>query len=478
MEYRWKLLILTTIGVFMMSLDGSILNIAIYPLSLDLKPPAEVIQWIPIIYLLVMAITLIGFGRLADLKGKNKFFILGLIVFTLGSLFSAIAWSGEILVFFRAIQAIGASLIGATSIAMVTEVFPRETGETGKALGINVAGIYLGLVLGPVLGGFLVQTLTWRSIFYINLPIGIVLIILSHIHIKESENIAKGEKFDPVGTIIFGIFLASLLLALTLGNTFGWFSIFIIILFIITIFSFLVFIRIEKNAKYPMLNLDLFLKNRVFAAANAAALLNYIATMGVSFWLAIYLQSIKGLEPIIAGLLLLPTSLMMAIMSPLTGKYSDKAGSRYICASGMIIMAISISILILVLLFLPIQFILISQFLLGIGIGLFSSPNQSAIMKSVEKKQLGIASGTLSTMRVTGQSISLGLISAILASFILPSLLNMILSHGTVSLPAEAPIQFLNGLVAAFILVIIICIIGALLSLIRGKENKYDSILE
>ena len=267
----------------MMSLDSSILNIAIYPLLLDLKPPTEVVQWIPIIYLLVMAITLIGFGRLADLKGKNKFFILGLIIFTIGSFLSALAWSGEVLVFFRAIQAVGASLIGATAIAMVTEVFPREAGETGKALGINVAGIYLGLVLGPVLGGFLVQFLTWRSIFYINIPIGIVLIILSQIHIKKSENIAEGEKFDLAGTIIFGIFLAFLLLALTLGNCLGWFSIFIIMVFSIAIISFIIFIIIERRVEFPMLNLDLFLKNRVFATANNAALLNYIATMGVSF---------------------------------------------------------------------------------------------------------------------------------------------------------------------------------------------------
>lgn len=162
---------------------------------------------------------------------------------------------------------------------------------------------------------------------------------------------------------------------------------------------------------------------------------------------------------------------MMAVISPLTGRYSDKAGSRYLCAIGLGTMALAISILILILIFLPIQFILISQFLLGLGIGLFSSPNQSAIMKSVEKNQLGIASGTLTTMRVTGQSISIGLISAIIASFIPPSILNILLTQGTVSLPPEAPTQFLNGLVIAFVFVIIICVMGAILSLVRGRED-------
>ncbi len=469
MEYKWKLLILTTIGVFMMSLDGSILNIAIFPLSADLNPSPEVLQWIPIIYLLVMAVTLIGFGRLADLKGKKNFFLLGLIIFTIGSLLSAIAMSGEELIVYRAIQAIGASLIAATAIAMVTEEFPKQ--ETGKALGINVAGIYFGLVLGPVLGGFLVETLTWRSIFYINVPIGIVLIILSYFQIEKSKIIAKEEKFDPLGTLIFGIFLASLLIALTLGTRLGWASLTIISLLIISIVGFVAFILIERAVKYPMLDLKLFRHNRVFAAANFAALMNYIATMGVSFWLAIYLQSVPRFDAFTAGLLLLPTSLMMAITSLLSGRYSDKVGTRVLCALGMLIMALAVVFLIIVLLYLDIHFILLSQFILGVGIGLFSSPNQSAIMKSVEKKQLGIASGTLSTMRTVGQSTSIALLSSVLLVFLPLGTLNLLLAHQWSLLPVEASEQFLGGLVAAFIVTICICMGGAVLSLIRGKEE-------
>ena len=454
----------------MMSLDGSILNIAIPALSQDLEATFEIVQWIPIIYLLVMATTLIGFGRIADLKGKKKFFLLGLIIFTVGSLLSAIATTGQILILYRAIQAVGASLIGATAIAMVTEVFPKQ--ETGKALGINVAGIYFGLVLGPFLGGLLVQTLTWRSIFFINLPIGVVLIILSISILKESEIIVKDEKFDLSGTLGFGLFLAVLLIALSLGNQLGWSSA-ILMLLIISVILFIAFIYIEKTEKYPMINLSLFRRNRIFAAANSAALLNYIATMGVSFLLSIYLQSILGFSPLIAGLLLLPTPFTMAITTMLSGRYSDKVGTRYLCAMGMVIMASAIGLLIYILLYLPIQFILLSQFILGIGIGFFSAPNQSAIMKSVEKKQLGIASGTLNTMRTTGQSISIALLSSVLAIFILPSVLNMILSHQGGPLPPETPAQFLNGLIAAMIVTIIIIIFGALLSLVRGKEETY-----
>ena len=453
----------------MMSLDGSILNIAIPALSEDLKASFEVVQWIPIIYLLIMAISLIGFGRLADLRGKKRFFLLGLTIFTVGSLLSAMAVTGEFLIFFRAIQAIGASLIGATAIAMVTEAFPKQ--ETGKALGINVAGIYFGLVLGPVLGGFLVQALTWRSIFYINLPIGGVLILISYLNLKESEIGAKGEKFDILGTSIFGLFLATFLVALTIGNQLGWSSIPIIALIIISSISFVAFIFVEKSVKFPMLNLALFRHNRIFAAANTAALINYIATMGVGFLISIYLQSILGISPTITGLLMLPSPLMMAITSPLIGRYSDKVGTRFLCAIGLVIMAFALLILISTLIYLPIEFILLSQFILGVGIGFFSSPNQSAIMKSVEKRQYGIASGTLSTMRVTGQSISIGLLSAILSIFILPSVLNLILAHEYSGDPSLIQQPFLNGLISALIVTIFICILGALLSLVRGREE-------
>ncbi len=458
----------------MMSLDGSILNIAIPALSVDLSASYEVVQWIPIIYLLVMAITLIAFGRLADLHGKLRLFNLGLVIFTVGSLLSALAWSGASLIIFRAIQAIGASLLAATAVAMVTEAFPKH--ETGKALGVNVAGIYLGLVLGPVLGGFLVQGLTWRSIFYINLPIGACLLILSILKLQESEIVVKGEKFDSLGTITFGIFLASLLTALTMGNRMGWTNIIIISLLCVAIFGFVAFIVIEAKIEYPMLDLALFRRNRVFAAANSAALLNYVATMGVTFLLSIYLQSILEFSPAIAGLLLLPTPAFMALMSPITGRYSDKVGTRILCFIGMWIMAFALVILIIILSIpaIPIQWIILSLGVWGLGIGFFSSPNQSAIMKSVEKKQLGIASGTLSTMRVTGQSISIGLLSAILAIFILPSVLSDILSHQFVGDPATIQLQFTNGLITAFVVVIGICIVCAFLSLVRGKEIRHE----
>jgi EmrB/QacA subfamily drug resistance transporter len=469
-EYKWTVLGVTAVGSFMVSLDSSILNIAIPMLSQDLKASFEIVQWIPIIYLLVMSITLMAFGRLADIRGRKNYFLLGIILFTVSSLLCMFSTSGVMMIFFRAIQGTGSAFISANSPSMITEVFPQET---GKAMGIYVSFIYFGIVLGPVLGGLIVQTLTWRAIFAINLPVGVTLLIIGFLKLKKPELKLKNESFDIVGTVTFGIALALLLLVLSLANSFGWASPTILSFIGISAISFISFIFIEKRVKFPMLNLNLFSKNRIFAAANFAALLNYIATTGVTFLLSIYLQTVLGLSPAITALLLVPTSFTMAISTLFSGRISDKIGTRIPCTIGMSIMAIGLISLVFIITYLNIIYIIISQSIIGFGIGLFSSPNQTAIMKSVEKRDLGIASGTLSTMRVVGQSISIALLSAILGAFISSSVLNPVLSHQTVTITAIIKASFEMGMHTAFIVSAIICIFGAMISLIRGRETIF-----
>ncbi len=461
-------LAIITVGTFMSSLDASIVNIAIPSISSDLGSSFEIIQWIPIIYLLMMAITLISFGRLSDLKGRKKFYLFGVFLFTFSSFLSIFTNSGELLVIFRAIQGIGSSFISANAAAMITDVFPRE--ETGRAMGINVASIYLGLVIGPVLGGFLVEYFSWRSIFIINIPIGVILIIIGTFKLEKSNIGLKESRFDIIGTIVFGSFLAFLLLGLTIANNLGWVSLNVITFFSISLFSFILFLYIEGRTAFPLFNLSLFKNNRLFSFANFAALLNYIAISGVSFLLSIYLQVILGITPAITALLLLPTPLVMALASPFSGRLSDKYGTRILCTFGMAIMACGFIFLIIVIVFLPIMFIIITQFLVGIGIGFFSSPNQSAIMNSVEKRDHGIAAGMLSTMRVVGQSISVALLSTILTIFMPLSILNAILSHEEIIVDPLIKIQFIQGMQAALTISVVICLAGAFFSYLRGKS--------
>jgi EmrB/QacA subfamily drug resistance transporter len=467
-EYKWNVLIITTIGVFMSSLDGSIVNIAIPSISRDLGTSFEVVQWIPIIYLLVNAVTLISFGRLSDLKGRKLFFLLGIFLFTFSSFLTIFASSGIIIIAFRAIQGIGSAFISANAPSMITDIFPRQ--ETGKALGINVATIYTGLVVGPVLGGLIVQFSTWRLIFFINIPIGIILFIIAWFKLRKIDQGIKEESFDFRGTLLFGLFLASLLLALTFTNFVGWFSIEVISLFIISTLSIIFFIYIESKTKYPLFKLSLFRVNRIFSFANFAALFNYIAISGISFLLSIYLQSILGISPAITAFYLLPTTITMAVIAPLSGRLSDKYGTRILTTLGMTIMAVGFILLMIVIGFLPLIYIIITQFVVGIGVGLFSSPNNSAIMNAVEPRDHGIAAGTLSTMRVVGQSISVALLSAILTIFIPVALLNSILSNTTVITDPLAINEFTKGMQVVLIVSTIICLTGALLSYMRGKK--------
>ncbi len=468
-EYKWNVLIITTIGVFMSSLDSSIVNIAFYTMSNDLNASFDIIQWIPIIYLLVMAITLISFGRVSDLKGRKIFFLLGIFFFTFSSFLTTFATSGLMVVFFRAIQGIGSAFIAANAASMITDIFPHK--ETGKALGINVATIYVGLVIGPVLGGFIIQFTTWRFIFFINVPIGIILFIISWFKLKKIDQGIKEERFDFQGTFFFGLFLATLLLGLTFTSKEGWSSYIVLLLFSISILSIILFIFIENKTKDPLFDLRLFRVNKIFAFANFAALMNYTALSGVSFILSIYLQSILEMPPAITALYLLPTTMTMAIISPLSGRLSDKYGTRNLTTLGMSIMAIGLIFLALVIRLLPLIYIIITQFIVGIGIGLFSSPNNSAIMNSVKPRDHGIAAGMLSTMRVVGQSTSIALLSALLTIFIPLTLLNSILERTVTIIDSQIKIKFILGIQLVLVVSTIICIIGAILSFLRSKRN-------
>ncbi|HME51116.1 MAG TPA: MFS transporter [Candidatus Lokiarchaeia archaeon] len=470
-DYKWNLLLITTVGTFMGSLDGSIVNIAIPTISMDLKAPFELIQWVTIVYLLVMAISLVALGRLGDIHGRKNFFLLGLAIFTTSSFLCAMAITPIMLVSFRAIQGFGSSLIASSTPAMVTETFPPQ--ERGKAMGINVASIYLGLTIGPVLGGILTQFSTWRSIFTINLPIGAVVFIAGLIKLKPSTNAGKKQAFDIPGMVMFALFLAPLLLALTLGNLIGWGNISILIYVIIAAAGLAGFLAVESKVTAPMINLDLFRHNRMFAAGNVTALLNYIAINGVLFLLSIYLQSFRHFLVMIAGMLMLPAPLTQSLISLRSGRLSDKIGSRALCAAGMGIIGLGIFMTIVVINFLSPVFLLASLLIMGAGTGLFSSPNQSAIMGSVEKRDLGIAAGVLSTMRTTGQSISVALLSAIVGMFIAPAILNNAIAvGGPINVTPEIIANFQFGMSIAYLVSICLCMLGVFTALMRGAHHQ------
>ncbi|MDF1532829.1 MAG: MFS transporter, partial [ANME-2 cluster archaeon] len=332
-------------------------------------------------------------------------------------------------------------------------VFP--VGERGRALGINVAAVYLGLTLGPFLGGFLTQHFGWRSIFLINVPLGIIVLFFTIWKMKGEWADAKGEHFDLSGSIIYGITLVSIMYGLSLlPNILGGWLIFF------GIAGIVLFISWEKNVEHPVVNMDIFSNNRTFTFSNLAALIHYSATFAVSFLLSLYLQYIKGLPPQSAGLLLVAQPFVMTVLSPMAGKLSDRVEPRVVASLGMVVMTIGLLLFSLLDNGTTLTFIVLNLVLLGFGYALFSSPNTNAIMTSVDKRYYGIASGTMGTMRLVGQMLSMGIAMVLFALFI-----------GRAQITPEYYAPFIDSVKAAFMTFSVLCFIGIFASMARGKVH-------
>lgn len=466
-SYKRVVLLITTVGAFMTPLDSSIVGIALPSIASSLHIDFATVIWVPTAYLLFLSVLLLSFGRLADIKGRRTPFIVGFALFTTASVLCATSQTGTQLILFRSIQGMSAALIAATSPAIVTDIFPSR--ERGKALGVNTMAVYVSLSVGPTLGGFLVQSLGWRWIFFINLPIGIFVITMSLLRLKESGTSNRSERFDVLGAGTFSASLTALLLALTLGPSYGW-TAFSTSLFSIGVVFFILFVVIEgRMGEEAMLDLRLLLRNRLFAAANLSAFLNYTSYFGVGFLMSFYLQRVLGLGPAEAGLILLSMPLVMAFLSPVSGWLSDRFGSRLLSSAGMALMCLGLFMFSTLSVDSSRSDVIVRLLLLGVGMGVFSSPNTSAVMGSVGKDRLGVAAGTLATMRFTGQSMSLAVMGAVAATAIPSKTLSDLfvgLRSETGTVMAEA---FVEGLRRAFFVSGFISALGIFTSLIRGK---------
>jgi EmrB/QacA subfamily drug resistance transporter len=456
----------------MAPLDGSIVTIAIPSIASSMMIGLETVVWISLAYLLVLTVLLINAGRLADIRGRKRTYILGFIIFTAGSILCGASATGLQLVIFRAVQGVGAAFIASNSPAIVTESF--QSWERGKALGINATAVYAGLMTGPVIGGILVQNFGWRSIFYVNVPIGILVVSLASLKLKEKQTTSVGERFDFVGAVTLSVALASFLVALTLSGAFGWSSIPILSLLLLTVSAFVLFIYTESRlTTHPTFDLSLFTKNRLFATANTAALLNYIAVSGVTFMISIYLQDILGLPPQSAGLFLIAMAVAMALLSPFSGWLSDRFGSRLLSSGGMLIVTVGLLLLSQLNTTSSVNDIVLRLTLLGVGFGLFSSPNTRAVMSSVDRSKLGVASGTISTMRSTGQAIGLAMAGAVIATALPPQAVLQLFT-GLSAQSAIARDEFIMGMSTVFQIASAISAVGTLASLVRGRESTNE----
>ncbi len=470
---RWQLLVLTSVGAFMGPLDGSIVSVALPAIGPDLRLSYAAGLWVQAAYLLATAVLLIPLGRLADIYGRVRFYLLGIVVFTLGSLLAVVSMNGAWLIGSRVVQGAGGALMVATAAAIVTAVFPPQ--ERGRALGINVMAVYIGLSVGPPLGGMLVDTLGWRWIFLINLPIGVVVLLWGWFMLPRSERDEDAPRVDFAGAALLGTFLVSLLVPLTFAAQWGWAAPLTIGLLALSVAALAGFIVVERHVVSPVLDLDLLAHNRLFAAANSAALLNYMALFGISVLTAIFLQVVQGRSAALTGWLMLSQPLLMAVLSPFSGRLSDRIGSRVLTTGGMVAIAAGMILLATMPATVPVWRVAVNLSVVGLGMAAFSAPNASAIMGSVRRDQLSVAGAVMGTMRTAGQALSVALLGGIAASQLGRLGGRLLFTHGQgaegVGVAGRAIDSFAQGYSYAMLAGAGLALLGALVSLTRGAAH-------
>lgn len=448
-------LFVATFAAFLTPFMGSALNVALPSIAKDFNADAISINWIASAYILATAIFLLPSGRIGDIIGRKRIFTYGIICFTISSLACGISFNTGILIAFRVLQGIGSAMIFGTALAILTSVYPP--GERGKALGINVASVYAGLSAGPTIGGLLTQYFSWRSIFLIMVPLGLLTLWITMSRLKGEWSDAKGEKFDVRGMILYGLGLSSIMYGFSEFPGWTGYAFISAGLLIVVLFGWY-----EFHTKDPLFEMRLLSKSRVFAYSNLAALIHYSATFAIGFMLSLYLQYIKGLQPREAGFILVAQPLFMAVFSPLTGKLSDKIQPRILASAGMIVSAFGLFMLTFINKNTSVTVLLLILVLLGIGYALFSSPNTNAIMSSVERKYYGIASASVGTMRMVGQMFSMGIALMLFSLFL-----------GKVEISPEYFDDFMQVMKVSFIIFTFLCTGGVFASLARGQIVKH-----
>jgi EmrB/QacA subfamily drug resistance transporter len=444
-------LIVATVASFMGPFMISAVNVALPMIQSEFKISAVLLSWVATSYLLATAVFLVPMGKIADIYGRKKMFTSGLILFVATSCFLALTNSIAMLISLRVLQGLGGAMIVTTGMAIVTSVFPPA--RRGRAIGIYVAAVYIGLSVGPTVGGMLTFHLGWRSIFLTVIPFGILSILITFRHLRMEWRGDPDERFDWFGSILYGVSLVAIAYGASLLPAPGAYG-----MIGFGAFGLLVFLLYETSISFPVFEVRLFQKNRVFAFSSLAALINYSATYATTFMMSLYLQYVKGFNPQSAGLILVFQPVVMALISPVAGKLSDRIEPRVIASAGMLLTAAGLIQFAFLGAGSPVSYIIGVLLMLGFGFALFSSPNMNAIMGAVDKRHFGIASGVVATMRVLGQMMSMATATMVFAIIM-----------GSEQLTSSNHVKFLMSLKTVFLIFTILCLIGIFFSFTRGE---------
>ena len=412
-KIKWAMFVIIAVGNFIGMLDSTTVNLALYPMSVDLNVSMGQIQWVMIAYMLTLTVLLPFFGKLGDIFPKNKLYAVGYGIFALGAFLSMIAPNFHTLIAFRCFEALGASIMLSNAQAIIARIFSKE--RRGKALGLNGCIVAIGGMSGPAIGGFLINYFGWHSVFFPCIPFALIGVFYSW---KMLPNYVKKKKFrfDYPGFIYFTISLLALLLAISEGYQWGWTSVKIITLGIITLlFGGLFYFR-DHKINYPLINFSMF-AIKPFTFGNLAVMTSYMAMYTNSILLPFYLQEILKLDALTAGLLILPYSVTLSFVAPVSGRLSGKYGSRYLTLAGPIVYIIALLMFTTFDKSTHLWEIVVASGVMGIGNGLFQSPSNNAIMTSVKKSELGIASGILALSRNMGNILGVAVTITLFETF-------------------------------------------------------------
>ncbi len=474
---KWLVMLAVAMGIFLGTIDGSIVNVALPTLRDDFHTDLATVQWVVVSYLLVLTSMMLGVGRLGDMIGKKKIYMTGMVVFTGGSLLCGLAPTVGALIAFRVIQGIGAVMVQALGMGIVTEAFPRE--ERGRALGILGTVVSVGISVGPTLGGLLIGTVGWRAIFLVNLPVGIMGVILVRRYIPDRRP-PGGQTFDVWGAVLILITLLLLALGLTLGPKNNWDALRVPVLGDVQIawllagsaVGFALFLLTESRIRQPMINLRLF-RDSLFSISLMTGMMVFVVVAG-GFVLPFYLEDVKGLSTLKTGLYMAVFPIALGLIAPMAGSWSDRYGSRGIALIGLVLIAGSCvgmaaldtdtTTLGYVIRILP----------LGLGVGMFQSPNNSAIMGAAPRDQIGVVSGLLSLTRAFGQVIGVPIMGAIFASRIF-SVIDLDAGVDATEAPPWALVEGVEAMYLAAAALVAVGVGLAILALVLDRQKRRET---
>lgn len=446
------------ITAFITTFTGSALNLSIPAIGHEYHASATFIGWIVTGYILASAVLSVPFGRIADLTGRKRILVTGIFIFTLCSVASAFAWSIAALLCFRVLQGIGAAMIFSTNTAVLISAFPPD--KRGKVLGYSIAATYIGLSAGPVAGGFLNHYFGWRSIFIVTAAVSFIVFFIAAKKLPAVKVSKNGQTLDILGITLYVAMITSIMYGLSSFSTVGYAK----FLILIGIVLFILFVRHELKTNCPIVEVSLFAHNIGYSFSNLAALMNYGATFAVGYLLSIYLQVVMGFESQISGLILISQPIVMAVLSPYAGRLSDRVSPFKLASFGMALCSLGLFSFIFISENYPLVLIIVNLAVVGVGFAFFSSPNTNAVMACVEKHDYGVASSILATMRSMGHSLSMAVVTFIVAN-----------QMGNVTLSEAEPEMLIRTMHTSFIVFTCVCAVGIFISLKRKQKPNPDT---